>query len=222
MKQAILIAAATAAALAGVTTVLAQGNAQPPANPAKMSFFITSTGSGQGGNLGGLAGADKLCKDRATAAGAPASRVWRAYLSATAANGQPAVNARDRIGKGPWYNARGEQVGRDVADLHREGSPINKATGLDERGNSVNGRGDTPNKHDIMTGSNRDGTLAGDLTCGNWTSNGAGQTRVGHFDRTGGGDYPTSWNSAHSSKSCSQPDLISTGGDGLIFCFAER
>lgn len=222
MNRAILIAMAAAPVLAAASIAMAQTTAKPAPQPAKMSFFITSTGGGKGGDLGGLAGADRLCAERAQAAGAPSGRVWRAYLSATAAGGQPAVNARDRIGSGPWYNAVGAEVGRNVADLHRPGSPINKETALDERGNTVNSRGDTPNKHDIMTGSNADGTLAADLTCGNWTSSGEGKTRVGHFDRTGGGDYPTSWASAHTSRSCALPDLQATGGDGLIYCFASR
>lgn len=193
-----------------------------PVNPAKMTFFITSTGGGQGGNLGGLDGADKICTARALAAGAPPSREWRAYLSATAADGRPAVHARDRIGRGPWHSARGDEVGKTVADLHRPGSPINKATALDERGAYVNGRGDTPNRHDILTGSTADGRLDGNLTCGNWTSSGEGRARVGHSDRTGGGQVQTSWNSAHSSRSCSVPDLVATGGDGLIYCFARK
>ena len=232
MKQIFLVAGISAGIAAGVTW--AQGPAATPATqaptsapqsplvPGRMTFFITSSGSGQGGSLGGLTGADKLCSDRARAAGAPESRVWRAYLSTSAADGRPAVNARDRIGRGPWYNARGDEVGKNPADLHRAGSPINKATALDERGNTINGRGDTPNRHDILTGSKPDGTIERDLTCANWTSSREGRARVGHFDRTGGGEVPTSWNSAHTSRSCSRPDLIATGGEGLLYCFATR
>lgn len=185
----------------------------------KMSFFITSVGSGQGGNLGGLQGADQLCRDRAAAAGAP-SRNWRAFLSTSPHDGQPGVDARDRIGSGPWYNAKGEEVGVNVRDLFRPGSPINKETALTERGETVGGRGDTPNRHDILTGSTVDGRAYGDANCSNWTSDGAEVARVGHFDRTGGGEIPTSWVSAHTSRSCSQPDLEATGGAGLIYCFA--
>jgi hypothetical protein len=184
-----------------------------------MSFFITSVGSGDGGNLGGLDGADRLCAQRASEAGAE-GRDWRAFLSTSAAGGQPAVNARDRIGGGPWYNAHGAQVGANVDDLFRPGSPINKETALDERGTMVNGRGDTPNRHDILTGSTADGRAYGDANCANWTSSGSELARVGHFDRTGGGNQPTSWVSSHDSRSCSQADLEATGGTGLIYCFA--
>jgi hypothetical protein len=191
----------------------------------KMSFFITSAGSGDGANLGGLSGADKICQTLATAAGA-GDRTWHAYLSAAAANGQPAVNAKDRIGKGPWYNAKGAQVAASVADLHSDANKLGKDGSLTEKGAVVNGRGDTPNTHDILTGSNADGTLSGkaDNTCGNWTKNNAGRggstARVGHHDRQGGGDAPTSWNSAHDTNACSQPDLVATGGAGLFYCFA--
>jgi uncharacterized protein YidB (DUF937 family) len=189
--------------------------------PQKMTVFITSMGSGDGGNLGGLAGADRICAERATAVGAP-RRTWRAYLSTTAEGTQKGVDARNRIGSGPWYNARGAEVGRNAADLHRPGSPINKETALDEHGAYVKGRGDTPNRHDILTGTTADGRVAEGLTCANWTSNGAAKARVGHFDRTGGGAAPNSWVSAHDSRSCSQPDLQATGGDGLFLCFASR
>ena len=192
---------------------------------APMSFFITSAGSGDGANLGGLAGADKICQTLASAAGA-GGRTWHAYLSAAAANGQPAVNARDRIGKGPWVNAKGVQVASSVADLHSENNKLGKENSLTEKGAVVNGRGDTPNTHDMLTGSNADGTLSSkaDNTCGNWTKNttGAGTStaRLGHFDKQGGGDEPTSWNSAHDSRACSQADLVATGGAGLFYCFA--
>jgi hypothetical protein len=190
-----------------------------------LSFFITSKGPGQGANLGGLAGADQHCQTLAKAAGA-GNRTWRAYLSATAAGGQPAVNARDRIGKGPWYNAKGVQVAGSVAELHSEKNNLGKQTSLTEKGEVVNGRGDNPNRHDILTGSQLDGTAsAGDplkTTCGNWTSTSAeGSAAVGHHDRQGGGTNPTSWNFAHPSKGCSQENLRATGGDGLFYCFAN-
>ena len=190
-------------------------------NQPTMSFFITSAGSGNGANLGGLAGADKTCQTLAAAAGA-GGKTWHAYLSAGAAAGQPAVNARDRIGKGPWFNAKGVQVASSVADLHSDANKLSKENSLTEKGAVVNGRGDTPNTHDILTGSNADGTLSSTAnnTCGNWTSNDAGSARVGHHDRQGGGDAPTSWNSAHDSKGCSQQNLVGTGGAGLFYCFA--
>jgi hypothetical protein len=201
-------------------TVLVHAQASP-----KMTFFITSVGSGNGANLGGLAGADKHCQTLAAAAGA-GGKTWHAYLSAAAADGKPAVNARDRIGKGPWYNAKGELVAKDVADLHGEAAAFTKQSALDEKGQVVNGRGDTPNKHDILTGSKQDGTVAdgpaATATCGNWTSNGEGSAAVGHFDRTGGGAAPTSLNAAHGSKGCSQENLRGTGGDGLFYCFAAN
>ena len=190
----------------------------------RLGFFITSAGSGDGANLGGLAGADRICQARAAAVGAGA-RTWRAYLSAGARPGAPAVNARDRIGTGPWYNARGIEVAGNVADLHSPGNRLSKENSLTEQGNLVNGRGDTPNMHDILTGSQADGTaFAGDAdrTCGNWTSNGEGSAQVGHHDRTGGGPDPTSWNSAHPSRGCSQANLQGTGGNGLFYCFAAR
>jgi hypothetical protein len=215
MKRSIVLFGLAACIAGGVGAQVGVAPAKP--DP-RMSFFVTSTGSGRGGDLGGLAGADKMCGDLARAAGAK-PREWRAYLSAGSGGG---VNARDRIGRGPWYNARGDEVGRSVPDLHRPGSPINKDTVLDERGQPLNGRGDTPNRHDILTGSNKDGTLLRDATCSDWTSSAAGTARVGHFDRNGGGDSPNSWNSAHASKSCSLPDLQSTGGDGRFYCFAAR
>jgi len=212
-----LIAAAIfAAGSAAYLTTSAQN--QPP-----MGFFITSAGPGDGANLGGLAGADKICQTLAAAAGA-GSRTWHAYLSATAANGQPAVNARDRIGRGPWFNAKGVQVASSVADLHSDNNKLGKENSLTEKGAVVNGRGDTPNTHDILTGSNADGTLSSkaDNTCGNWTKNATsgGTARVGHHDKQGGGDAPTSWNSAHDTRACSQQDLVATGGAGLFYCFA--
>lgn len=188
-----------------------------------MSFFLTSAGPGNGANLGGLAGADRHCQDLATAAGA-GNKTWHAYLSAVARNGQPAVNARDRIGAGPWYNAKGVLIARTVAHLHSDSANITKQTVLTEQGDTVTGRGDTPNRHDVLTGSRPDGTVLtgdNDTTCNNWTSAAAdGSAQVGHFDRTGGGANPTSWNSAHASRGCGQDNLRSTGGDGLFFCFA--
>jgi hypothetical protein len=191
------------------------------AQNAQTSFFITSAGPGDGANLGGLAGADKHCQTLAAAAGAGA-RQWRAYLSAGAQGGQPAVNARDRIGKGPWANAKGVQVAASVADLHSENNNLGKINSLTEKGAMVNGRGDKPNTHDILTGSNMDGTLAADSTCGNWTSNAAGAAMVGHHDKQGGGTNPNSWNAAHPSKGCSQENLVGTGGAGLFYCFAAN
>jgi hypothetical protein len=187
-----------------------------------MSFFITSNGPGLGADLGGLAGADAYCHTLATNVGA-GGRTWHAYLSTQAANGQPAVNARDRIGAGPWFNAKGVQVASSVANLHSDANNLGKASSLNERGEIVNGRGDSPNRHDILTGSNLDGTAFvsdGDKTCSNWTARGSGSAQVGHFDKQGGGQNPTSWNSAHPSSGCSQENLRSTGGDGLFYCFA--
>ena len=187
------------------------------AQPAGMSFFITSAGPGNGANLGGLEGADKHCQQLAQAAGA-GSRTWRAYLSS---NGTKPVNAKDRIGAGPWQNAKGVVVATSVADLHSESNKLSKENSLTEKGEVVNGRGDKPNKHDILTGSNPDGTAATD-TCNNWTSSGEGAAMVGHHDRQGGGTNPTSWNAAHASKGCSQANLQGTGGDGLFYCFAAK
>jgi hypothetical protein len=189
-----------------------------------MSFFITSVGSGDGANLGGLAGADRHCSTLAEAAGVRGKQ-WYAYLSASAADGQPAVHARDRIGSGPWHNARGVLIAQDLAQLHSEASQAGKANSLNEKGEPVNGRGDSPNMHDILTGSNPDGTLAVDsldTTCGNWTRNDAtGRAMVGHHDRVGGGVRPTSWNSAHPSRGCGQANLVATGGNGFYYCFAR-
>ena len=188
-----------------------------------LSFFITSAGPGRGADLGGLDGADRHCQNLAYAVGFGDTE-WAAYLSAMARDGQPAVNARDRIGSGPWYNYRGELIARDVTDLHSENANIRKETVITERGQMVNGRGDTPNQHDILTGSNLDGTVytgEGATVCDNWTSSAAGQgsARVGHFDRQGGGQNPNSWNSAHDSRGCSQEDLVATGGNGYFYCF---
>jgi hypothetical protein len=187
-----------------------------------LSFFITSAGSGNGANLGGLAGADKHCQTLAAAAG-QGSKTWHAYLSADAAAGQPAVNAKDRVGRGPWYNAKGVRVAENVADLHSDNNKLSKENSLTEKGAVVNGRGDNPNTHDILTGANLDGTLIPNTTCSNWTSTAAdGKAQVGHHDRQGGGTNPTSWNSAHASSGCSQANLVGTGGAGLFYCFAVR
>jgi hypothetical protein len=199
------------------------------AQPATMSFFVTGTPIGNGGNLGGLAGADNHCQTLAQAAGA-GGKTWRAYLSTQAADGQPAVNARDRIGKGPWLNAKGVIIARDVDELHGENG-LTKQTAVSEKGEVINGRGDTPNRHDILTGSQPDGTAfaAGeDRTCRNWTSSTQGSAMVGHSDRLGSNDSAAmkSWNSSHPSRGpdggCSQNDLKSTGGDGLLYCFAAN
>jgi hypothetical protein len=190
-----------------------------------MSFFVTSSGPGNGADLEGLQGADNRCKILARAVGSE-GREWKAYLSTHATDGIDAVNARDRIGAGPWHNSKGELVAENIAELHSENSRLSKQVSLNELGEPVNGRGDKPNRHDILTGSNLDGTLFtgdgdGDTACENWTSSSEdGSARVGHHDRVGGGQNPTSWNSAHGSRGCSQANLQATGGDGLIYCFA--
>ncbi len=196
--------------------------AQDASDDTRMSFFITSIGPGNGADLGGLDGADRCCQALAEAAGA-GDRTWRAYLSTSTSGSNAAVNARDRIGQGPWYNARGVLVARNVDELHGDNNNLSKQTSLNEKGEEVNGRGDNPNMHDILTGSQLEGTAfsgEADMTCENWTSSGAGSARVGHHDRQGGGEHPTSWNSAHGSRGCSQDDLQGTGGNGLFYCFA--
>ncbi|SFQ51872.1 hypothetical protein SAMN05216229_1296 [Geopseudomonas sagittaria] len=191
---------------------------------AEMSFFVTSVGMGKGADLGGLVGADAHCQKLAEAAGA-GGHTWRAYLSTSAANGQPAVHARERIGKGPWQNAKGVVVASDVAQLHGDNN-LNRETALDERGMPVKGRGEKPNMHDILTGSQADGTaFAGDedRTCGNWTSSTSGAAMVGHHDRMGLDDSAAarSWNTSHLSRGgCSNEALASSGGAGLLYCFA--
>jgi hypothetical protein len=214
MRKTSLLIVAVALAVQG-GSVLAQ-------NKTSMSFFITSVGSGNGANLGGIAGADAHCQKLAAAAGA-GDRTWRAYLSGTE-NGKP-VNARDRIGAGPWYNAKGVLIASNVDELHSEAAKTGKENSLTEKGEVVPGRGDKPNQHDILTGSQQDGrafTTGEDHTCNNWTSQDTGAAQVGHHDRTGGGANPTSWNSAHASKGCSQQSLIGTGGNGLFYCFAAK
>jgi len=201
---------------------------QPATPPPPMSFFVTSVGKGDGANLGGLAGADAHCQSLAAAVGA-GGRHWHAYLSTNASGSQAAVNARDRIGQGPWFNGRsGTPIAKNVADLHgdtveaaRLGNNLSRTTVFSEKGEPINGAGATPNQHDILTGSQTDGrayTDGADHTCSNWTSNNTGTAQLGHFDRTGGGN--TSWNSAHPSRGCSQPALVQTGGAGLLYCFA--
>ncbi len=194
-----------------------------PSNP--MSFFITSAGPGKGGDLGGLAGADAHCQKLAAAVGA-GQRTWRAYLSAQPTNSGPGVNARDRIGTGPWRNAKGDVIANDLAQLHGE-NMLTKQTALNERGEVINGRGDTPNVHDILTGSQPNGTfIAGDqnTTCANWTQSDKGSAMVGHHDRIGLNTSPPmlSWNSSHPSRGCSAEQLQVSGGAGLFYCFAER
>ncbi len=187
-----------------------------------MSFFLTSVGPGNGADLGGLEGADGYCQMLAEAVGSQ-DKSWYAYLSAHATEDGDAVNARDRIGEGPWHNSLGVLVAHNVEELHGEEANLNKEASLSETGTPINGRGDSPNMHDILTGSNLDGTLTmgeGDTTCGNWTSHGEGSAQVGHHDRQGGGQNPTSWNSAHGSRGCSQENLQGTGGNGLYYCFA--
>jgi len=199
------------------------------AQQAGMSFFVTSNGVGKGADLGGLEGADRHCQQLAQAAGA-GNKTWRAYLSTQAADGKPAVNARDRIGKGPWQNAKGVVVAKNVDELHGANN-LTKQTDLTEKGEVVNGRGDTPNKHDALTGTAPDGKAfppGEDKTCKNWTSSTQGTAIVGHIDRQGlRDDEPNrSWNSSHPSRGpdggCSQADLRSTGGDGLFYCFAAN
>lgn len=185
------------------------------------TFFITSVGVGRGADLGGLAGADAHCQALAEAEYA-GDHTWRAYLSTMATETAVAVHARDRIGSGPWYNAEGMLIAADVKRLHGDGNRMTKATATTQRLDPVNGVGDSPNQHDILTGSRPDGTAfddAQDLTCGNWLSNNEGRAQVGHHDRRGRGDSGDSWNSAHASRGCSQEALVSTGGAGLFYCF---
>jgi hypothetical protein len=211
-----------------LATLLALFCAAPASGQqANMSFFVTSAGPGKGADLGGLAGADAHCQKLAVSAGA-GSKTWRAYLST---QGAGSVNARDRIGKGPWVNAKGVTVATSVADLHSDNNKLNKQNDLSEKGEVINGRGDTPNRHDILTGSQPDGTAFPadkDMTCKNYTSSTQGAVMLGHNDRSGLRDDVAShsWNSAHPSRGpgggCSQADLKSTGGDGLLYCFAAN
>src|SRR5258706_8719443 len=222
------IAIGTLSLALGSGSYLAFAQAPGP-QAAAMSFFVTSVGMGKGGDLGGLAGADAHCQQLAAAAGGGA-KTWHAYLSTQARPGQPAINARDRIGRGPWYNSKRVPIAQNLSDLNgdtveeaRLGSNLFKQTALNEKGGVVDGFGDMPNQHDMLTGSQPDGrayTDTADHTCSNWTSgaDGRGSAQLGHFDRTGGNN--TSWNSAHPSRGCSQPNLVSTGGAGYFYCFA--
>lgn len=216
MRSIVAVAAIAAFPIASVPSQAQQAN---------MTFFVTSAGPGKGADLGGLEGADRHCQTLAQAAGAGA-KTWRAYLST---QGAGAVNARDRIGRGPWQNAKGAVIAKDVADLHGASNNLTKQTALTEKGDLVNGRGDSPNMHDILTGSQPDGTaftVSDDRTCGNWTKSGAGTAIVGHHDRMGLDDSAPakSWNSSHPSRGpgggCAQDDLKSTGGAGMLYCFA--
>ena len=217
-----------ACALMLLDSSLARAQAPGP-QPFPMSFFVTSVPIGKGGDLGGLAGADAHCQKLAAAVGS-GNKTWHAYLSTQARPGMPAVNARDRIGQGPWHNSKKLPIAADLAELNgdtielaRLGSNLFKQSALNEKGELINGAGDTPNTHDMLTGSQTDGrayTDSADHTCNNWTSSGAGSAQVGHSDRTGAGN--TSWNSAHPTRGCSQEALISTGGVGLFYCFAIK
>ena len=211
-------AAIAAVVLAGCAT------STPQSGP---SFFVTSKGGGNGADLGGLAGADKHCQTLAAAAGL-GDKTWRAYLSASAAGSTPAVNAKDRIGTGPWRNVKGVVIATSVGELHADNN-LTKQTALTEKGAVVNGRGDTPNQHDVLTGTQPNGTAftgTDDKTCGNWTKSGEGSAIVGHIDRMGLPTSPiaeaTSWNSSHATRGCSDPALVSTGGAGLLYCFAAK
>lgn len=210
MKPIVLAALAAAGLAIATAPAIAQ-------DASTMTFFVTSTGLGDGANLGGLAGADAHCQKLAEAAGST-GKTWAAYLSAEG------INAKDRIGAGPWQNFKGEVIATDVANLHSDANNITKQTALTEIGAVVNGRGDTPNQHDILTGSNADGTLAAGQTCGDWTLNGEGTAMLGHSDRMGLDDSAAAkaWNTSHPSRGCSQQNLVSTGGAGLFYCFAAK
>src|SRR6201987_4200614 len=221
----------TIPACVAAVTIALLGASPASAQSANATFFLTSTSIGNGGNLGGLAGGDNHCQELAQAAGMGAPKTWHAYLSTQAADGKGAMNARDRIGKGPWQNVKGVVIARDVADLHSANNNLTKQTALSEKGEIINGRGDTPNRHDVLTGSQPDGTAftgSDDRTCKNWTSSTQGTAMVGHSDRIGlrDDDASKSWNSSHPSRGpdggCSQSDLKSTGGDGLLYCFAAN
>lgn len=197
----------------------------PNTAQAQMSFFITSVNPGKGGDLGGLAGADNYCQQLATSVGA-GNQTWKAYLSASATDNTPAVNARDRIGNGPWKNATGELIANNLEELH-DGNNVNKQAALDEKGNPIKGRGDSPNWHDILTGSDPAGraiATSTDVTCDNWTKSAGGSAMVGHHDRLGTSDTTAarSWNSSHLTRGCSLAELATTGSGGLIYCFAAN
>jgi hypothetical protein len=222
---------AVIASVAAVMLVVSAGHAQqPPPQAPNMTFFVTSAGPGKGADLDGLEGADRQCQTLAQGAGA-GGKTWRAYLSTQAAGGATAVNARDRIGAGPWQNFKGEVIAKSLDELHSDANKLNMQTALTERGTIVAGRGYTPNYHDVLTGSQPDGRAFPpdeDRTCRNWTSSTTGSAMVGHHDRNGTrDDAPSkSWNSSHPSRGpdggCSQNDLRSTGGNGLFYCFAAN
>lgn len=221
-RRSSLVALSTAAA-----ALLAACGAMGPSTPqGGMSFFVTSANPGKGADFGGLSGADRYCQALGTSAGAGA-RTWRAYLSASALPGSPSVDARDRIGAGPWRNIKGEVIATSVADLHSDNNKLNKQTALTEKGSTISGRGDAVNLHDVLTGSSADGRAVNDgkdNTCGNWTKSGDGSALVGHHDRMGlRDDAPSkSWNSSHASQGCSLDALKKTGGGGLLYCFAQN
>ena len=229
MRLSMLVAAAclAAAMLPAQAQDKAKAKAKAPAKGgADMTFFVTSAGKGNGADLGGLDGADAHCQALAEAAGSKRKN-WKAYLSTTAPGGDAGVNARERIGKGPWRNAKGVIVAKNVADLHSARSNVNKKTALTEKGEPIPGSGDTPNQHDILTGSDPQGmfsTAGGDTTCGNWAKGGEGSAIVGHHDRIGLKDtwHMKSWNSSHGTRGCSQENLVSTGGAGYFYCFAPN
>jgi hypothetical protein len=220
MSKKMLLVASLLGAMSAATAGAAWADA------AGMSFFVTSVGKGDGANLGGLDGADAHCAALAKAAGSTKTN-WKAYLSTTAPQGEAGVNARDRIGKGPWQNVKGVVVANSVDELHSDKTNVTKETALTETGDMIKGRGDEPNEHDMLTGSDPQGmysTAGGDTTCKNWTSNGEGSAIVGHHDRIGLKDtrHMTSWNSSHGSAGCSQEALVKTGGAGHFYCFAAE
>lgn len=224
-KLSVLAAFALASLSLSAASYAQQGGAKKGDAPKKMSFFVTSAGMGKGADLGGLAGADKHCQSLAQAAGA-GNRTWRAYLSTSASGGARAVNARDRIGRGPWHNAKGELIANNIEDLHQSAN-LTKQTAITEKGAIVNGRGDTPNMHDMLTGSDSQGRAfpSGiDTTCGNWTRSGEGSAQLGHSDRLGLREdvAAKSWNHTHPSIGCSQDALRRTGGAGMFYCFAAK
>jgi hypothetical protein len=230
MKVSTIVAAAFLVSAGMTAPVHAQEKAKGKEKAAKsggdMTFFVTSAGKGSGADLGGLAGADAHCNALAKAAGSKRAS-WKAYLSTTAPGGDAGVNARERIGKGPWRNAKGVVVAKNLSDLHSEKANITKETALSEKGEPIKGRGDKPNQHDILTGSDPSGrfsTAGGDTTCGNWTKSGEGSAIVGHHDRAGLKDtwHMKSWNSSHGSSGCSQENLVATGGNGYFYCFAGK
>ena len=229
MKVSTVVAAAFLVSAGMTLPVHAQEKAkaaQKKGGGGEMTFFITSVGSGKGADLGGLEGADAHCNALAKAAGSKRAD-WKAYLSTTMPGGDAGVSARERIGKGPWRNAKGVVVAKNLSDLHSEKVNINKETALSEKGEPIKARGEKPNQHDILTGSDPAGrfsTAGGDTTCGNWTKSGEGSAIVGHHDRTGLKDtwHMKSWNSSHGSRGCSQENLVATGGNGYFYCFAGK